>query len=133
MAFGGGHRGAAELLLTERGARVAKELGLSMTSATSAGPVYILTESEHELVVTTNNSFWPEKQYNQLRKELIEATKAMKIPEQAAEKKPPAEAAPRPAISVTPPKDQAPSSSESTNPAKKPTGSPSGDAPKQKP
>jgi len=122
-----------ELFLTERGAQVANQLGLPMTSATSAGPVYILTESEHELVVTTNNSFWPEKQYNQLRKELIEATKAMKIPEPTPPKKPPAEAGPHPAASVTPPKEQAPSSKESDNPAKKPTDSPTGDASKQKP
>jgi hypothetical protein len=133
MAYGGGHRGAVELLLTERGAQVAKELGLPMTSATSAGPVYILTESEHDLVVTTNNSFWPEKQYNQIRKELIEATKAMKIPEPAPPKKPPAEAAPRPATSVTSPKEHLPSSSGSSTPSNKPTGSPSGDASKQKP
>jgi hypothetical protein len=133
MAYGGGHRGAVELLLTETGAQVAKELGLPMTSATSAGPVYILTESEHELVVTTNNSFWPEKQYNQLRKELIEATKAMKLPEQVPQKKPPAKAAPQPTTSTAPPKVQAPLSSGPSNPPSKPTGSPSGDTSMQKP
>jgi hypothetical protein len=67
MAYGGGHRGAGELLLTQRGAQVANELGLLMASATSAGPLYILAESDHELVVTTNNSFWPKKQYACLR------------------------------------------------------------------
>jgi len=133
MAYGGGHRGAVELLLTERGAQVAKELGLPMTSPTSAGPVYILTESEHELVVTTNNSFWPEKQYNQLRKELIEATKAMKISEPAAKEKPAAEAPPHPATSVTPPKEQTPSPKESDNPGNKPARGPAADASKQTP
>jgi hypothetical protein len=68
--------------------------------------------------VTTNNSFWPEKQYNQLRKELIEATKAMKVPEPAAEKKPPVDTAPRPGTS--PPKEKPPSSKESDNPAENP-------------
>jgi hypothetical protein len=118
MAYGGGHRGAVELLLTQRGAQVAKELGLPMTSATSAGPVYILTESEHELVVTTNNSFWPEKQYAQLRKDLIEATEAMKAPE-SAEKKAPVKPAPQRETSVPPPKEQATSSSASADAAKK--------------
>ena len=79
MAWGGGHRDPVEMFLTVRGTQIAKNLGLPMLTTSAAGPLYVLSESEHEVVVTTELATWGAKSFVRLQRELIEATKSIDI------------------------------------------------------
>ena len=81
MGWGGGHRDPVELLLTAHGNQVAKDLGLPVLTDGTAGPLYVLSESAHEVVVTTRLDTWEQqKSFVRLQRELIEATKSIETP-----------------------------------------------------
>jgi hypothetical protein len=88
MGWGGGHRDPVEIFLTARGNQVAKELGLPMVTDGAAGPLYVLSESAHEVVVTTQLNTWGQKSFVRLQRELIEATKSIQTPAEKLPVKP---------------------------------------------